>query len=86
MALGGRRWREVRNEAVERDGNRCLQCGADGRYVPLEVDHITPISAGGKPFDMENLQTLCFGCHMRKTLQENNVDPERVRWIEFIRE
>lgn len=69
-----------------RDGNRCLQCGADGRYVPLEVDHIMPISAGRAWYDPANLQTLCVGGHFEKTAAENKVDPERVKWIQLIRE
>lgn|GEM_PF-1081623 len=40
----------------------------------LEVDHITPISEGGHPFDPANLQTLCSRCHQEKTSAENSVD------------
>lgn len=36
----------------------------------LEVDHKTPISEGGHPFDPGNLQTLCEQCHEEKTAHE----------------
>lgn len=55
--------------------------GPDSR---LEVDHITPISEGGHPFDPANLRTLCVGCHKEKTAQEateragGRPTPERV--------
>lgn len=41
--------------------------------IGLEVDHITPISEGGHPFDPANLQTLCSQCHQQKTSAENRV-------------
>lgn len=44
----------------------------------LHVDHITPIDAGGHPFDATNLQTLCKHCHRAKTAAENRTrnDPD----------
>lgn len=42
----------------------------------LEVDHITPISEGGHPFDPGNLQTLCEQCHTEKTSLEAAASPE----------
>lgn len=41
------------------------------RARDLEVDHITPVSEGGHPFDPANLQTLCSECHQSKTAEEN---------------
>lgn len=38
----------------------------------FHVDHITPISDGGHPFDESNLQTLCAECHEAKTARENS--------------
>ena len=38
----------------------------------FHVDHITPISEGGHPFDEQNLQTLCRECHREKTAEENS--------------
>ncbi|QLH84984.1 HNH endonuclease [Halosimplex pelagicum] len=38
----------------------------------FHVDHITPVSEGGHPFDESNLQTLCKFCHREKTAEENS--------------
>ena len=72
-------WRRVRRLVLDRDGWRCRSCGRAGR---LQVDHIKPLSAGGEPYDLENLQALCaFPCHRDKTAAENrNPNPERDAW------
>ena len=44
----------------------CVDCGARG----IDVDHVTPISAGGARLDRTNLATRCHACHSRKTLAE----------------
>ncbi|WP_419942792.1 HNH endonuclease [Candidatus Palauibacter sp.] len=73
-----RRWRRLRLQILDRDGYRCGRCGRAGR---LEVDHVTPIGAGGEPWDPANLQALCRGCHVAKTRAENaRPDPEREAW------
>ncbi len=46
----------------QRDGNRCVRCGSREN---LEVDHIYPISKGGKTTP-NNLQTLCHRCNVQK--------------------
>ena len=55
-----------RYEILRRDNYRCLICGRtanDG--AKLEVDHIVPVSKGGKTTD-SNLQTLCRDCNQGK--------------------
>lgn len=64
-------WRERRKELRERYGD------PNDRSRRLEVDHITPVSEGGHPFDPGNLQTLCVDCHQEKTAQENSERAER---------
>ena len=49
----------------ERDGHRCKQCGRTEDEVKLEIDHIIPISKGGKS-ELSNLQTLCHECNVKK--------------------
>ena len=53
----------MRFAIYRRDGYRCRYCGR--KTNDLEIDHIYPISKGGKS-TMENLQTLCHRCNKRK--------------------
>lgn len=52
----------VRIAVYERDGYRCVACGA---HSPLSLDHIWPWSLGGAD-TFDNLQTLCIPCNCRK--------------------
>lgn len=57
---------DKRYDIMKRDGFRCCICGAtaaDG--FRLEVDHIMPVSKGGKSTN-DNLQTLCERCNKGK--------------------
>ncbi len=57
----------LRYEVLRRDNFRCVICGAtaeDG--VLLHVDHIKPVSKGGKT-EMSNLRTLCERCNRGKS-------------------
>lgn len=60
---------ELRQEIFERDGYTCVICGSTEKET-LEIDHIMPISKGGKT-EPGNLQTLCHDCNIRKG---NNID------------
>ena len=56
----------LRYDIMRRDGFRCVLCGRSaGDGVELEVDHITPISRGGKT-EKSNLRTLCKSCNRGK--------------------
>lgn len=58
---------DIRYNVLKRDNFRCCICGAtanDG--VKLHVDHIVPVSKGGKTV-MNNLQTLCERCNKGKS-------------------
>ena len=44
----------------------CAECGR----VATDVDHIVPLARGGTGAD-DNLQSLCHGCHSRKTNRED---------------
>ena len=61
--------KELRQEIFERDGYTCVNCGSTEKES-LEIDHIMPISKGGKT-EPSNLQTLCRNCNIRKG---NNID------------
>lgn len=57
----------LRYDIMKRDGFRCVICGAsalDG--VQLHVDHIRPVSKGGKT-EGSNLRTLCSRCNLGKS-------------------
>lgn len=56
--------KELRQEIFERDGYTCVNCGSTEKES-LEIDHIMPISKGGKT-EPSNLQTLCRNCNIRK--------------------
>lgn len=57
----------LRYNVLKRDNFKCSLCGAtiaDG--VKLHVDHIVPVSKGGKT-EISNLQTLCERCNIGKS-------------------
>ena len=84
-----RRWEAVRRRVLQRDGWKCRTCGRRGR---LEVDHIKPQERGQSfVYDLDKLQTLCRGCHIRKTRRENQNrqarrTPERAKWRQLVDE
>ena len=66
-------WRNLRKQVLERDNNRCCQCGitaAESGY-PLEIHHIIPPKGNKELFyDINNCVALCKFCHARITQQE----------------
>jgi len=54
------------------------------------VDHVKPLFHHPEldPFDVNNLQTLCRSCHLRKTFSEFGKKPNDnvVAWQNLIRE
>jgi 5-methylcytosine-specific restriction endonuclease McrA/type II secretory pathway pseudopilin PulG len=58
----------LRYQVLSRDNSRCTRCGATPQThgVSLHVDHIVPVSKGGKTV-MNNLQTLCEPCNLGKS-------------------
>lgn len=59
--------KELRKQIMERDNYTCQNCG---KYMPdevgLHIDHIKPISKGGKSVP-SNLQVLCSKCNGKKS-------------------
>lgn len=55
----GKDWEVLRLQVFERDGKRCLRCGATEN---LTAHHLTPKSEGGK-HEADNLCTLCNSCN-----------------------
>jgi 5-methylcytosine-specific restriction endonuclease McrA len=61
---------EVRKYVYQRDKYQCQSCGKTSLETNLSIDHIIPLSRGGKN-DISNLQTLCLTCNQSKT---NKID------------
>lgn len=68
-------WEQYRQQTLKRDGYTCQKCGYDDGDRELHADHQTPMSRGGSTH-MDNLQTLCFPCHNKKTKRDTG------KWIE----
>jgi len=56
----------MRFEVFKRDSFTCQYCGKKAPDVVLEVDHVDPISKGGKTVIL-NLVTSCFSCNRGKS-------------------
>lgn len=56
----------VRFEVFKRDRFTCQYCGRTPPQVVLNVDHIVPVSKGGKDSEA-NLATSCFECNNGKS-------------------
>jgi hypothetical protein len=67
-----------RFDVFKRDIFICQYCGNTPPSVVLEVDHITPVSAGGLN-DIDNLITACFDCNRGKGANELSSAPEAVQ-------
>ena len=56
----------LRYDVLRRDNFRCQLCGSSAKDgVKLHVDHILPVSKGGKT-EISNLRTLCERCNLGK--------------------
>ena len=65
---------DIRYNVLKRDNFTCVLCGATARDgAKLQVDHIIPVSKGGKTV-MSNLQTLCEKCNKGKNNKINAED------------
>ena len=67
------RWNRLRLKMLDAAGWRCRKCHKAGR---LELDHVQPVSKGGKWWSESNLMVLCRECHFLKTGAENRLNSE----------
>jgi hypothetical protein len=68
----------VRIEVWNRDGGKCVCCGATEK---IEYDHKVPVSKGGES-TAENLQLLCRTCNRRKRQRTSVPDGLGMRSLE----
>ena len=57
---------EERRIIYNKSGGRCELCGQRLLFENMTLDHIIPLSMGGKD-SMENLQASCFACNQFKS-------------------
>jgi HNH endonuclease len=58
-----RRGRKARAQAFRRDCGECQEAGNGPCAGRMEVHHVVPVTAGGEPYDVDNLVTLCQHHH-----------------------
>jgi hypothetical protein len=66
-----KQWRNLRAGIFERDGYRCKIAGPKCTTVATQVDHIVPMSAGGAPYDSDNLRASCRACNVARSNQRS---------------
>lgn len=64
--MGNQLSKKTRFSVFKRDAFTCQYCGRTPPQVILEVDHIHPVSKGGKN-GTDNLITACFDCNRGKS-------------------
>lgn len=71
----GKMTQSLRYNIMSRDSFKCTLCGRNNAQdgVKLHVDHIIPISRGGKT-EPSNLRTLCAECNHGKSDKVPNED------------
>ena len=58
--------KRLRFEVLRRDGHRCWYCGIDASETNLVIDHVIPLSLGGRTVP-ENLVAACRPCNSGKS-------------------
>lgn len=63
-----REWKALRLKCLQRDGHRCVKCGADVRRLGASrVDHIETVKARPElAMVLSNLRTLCVACDAKR--------------------
>ena len=82
----------TRKNIYKRDKNICQYCGKKFQPEDLNLDHILPLSRGGRD-GWENVVCSCVACNLRKgnrTLKEAGMGlvrlPGKPRWTAFVKD
>lgn len=81
--------KRLRYEILRRDNYSCRYCGASAPDVRLTVDHVTPVSLGGRD-EAGNLVAACVDCNAGKSSSNpdaplvGNVSDDAIRWSKAI--
>lgn len=76
MKSASEKYKAYRTEFLRENGNRCAYCGIEIQDIEsFHIDHITPRSRGGAPWDRLNQTVSCCKCNLRKS---NLTPPEFV--------
>lgn len=79
-----------RSACRQRDKGICAKCGRDARSTGWQADHIVPLHLVDRSlpwaelkhfWSIDNLQTLCEGCHNAKSAAEAAARAERRRTV-----
>jgi len=70
--------KKTRFDVFKRDAFCCQYCGATPPNAVLEVDHIQPVSKGGKNA-IDNLVTACFDCNRGKSDRLLGIAPKTLK-------
>jgi hypothetical protein len=71
----------LRRHVIERDGGRCAYCRSPVLVgVPLVVEHIVPLVAGGASV-ADNLCASCYRCNEFKGPRQQAIDPRDGRLV-----
>jgi 5-methylcytosine-specific restriction endonuclease McrA len=86
-----RKVRFTRRNVYKRDGSRCQYCGKKFKSEDLNLDHVIPVSRGGKD-SWYNVVCSCVPCNLRKgdkSLVEVGMSlvrkPIRPNWRSFVK-
>lgn len=77
--------KRLRFEILRRDNHACRYCGATAPEAKLTVDHVVPVTLGGKD-EPTNLVTACVDCNSGKSSTPANapvvddVQADALRW------
>lgn len=70
----------LRRNAYNKQNGKCAMCGQKIQYINATVDHVIPISKGGKN-SVDNMEVMCYVCNQMKRDQFKDDFLEHIRKI-----